>query len=174
MLGTVLMCLAFVFLLFAAFSWPTADGAGRVRWGWLGMVCWCASILFSGPLSAMFRVLAVVSIAVGLLSMATPASATHYVVAAAAAVTTGSPSAPSAAAGGGSAGAACVAGCALVAGGIVVIFVLIVADKVKRIMAGPACATGKMRQSWFGMVKDDPELWLPKCPRQRTVVSVRG
>lgn len=52
MLGTVLVCLAFIFICFAAFSWPPE---GRVKWGWLGLACWMASILFAGPLMSLFR-----------------------------------------------------------------------------------------------------------------------
>lgn len=41
----VLIAFAFVFALFAAFQWP---GEGRVKWGWLAMSCYFASILFTG------------------------------------------------------------------------------------------------------------------------------
>lgn len=106
MLGTVLMCLAFVFLLFAAISWPVE---GRIKFGWLGMTFWAASILFSGPLQSIFRAFIVVSFAIGLLAMATPAGATGvHAVAAVAGVKAGG--LHIAAVGGGAAGAV-VAGC---------------------------------------------------------------
>lgn len=42
----------------------------------------------------------------------------------------------------------------------------IVIDKVKRVAEGPACATMGLRQSWFGKVRDAPEIWLPLCSWQ--------
>lgn len=51
----------------------------------------------------------------------------------------------------------------------------IVADEVRRTIDGPACATMRMRQSWFGKVRDEPKLWRKLCPRKRSnTVSVRG
>lgn len=52
------------------------------------------------------------------------------------------------------------------------VVVLIVVDKVKRVIDGPACATMKWRQSWFGKVRDMPELWLPLCSWQKKGVAV--
>ena len=64
-------------------------------------------------------------------------------------------------------------------GGLVVCIVggMIVVDEAKRIIEGPACATGKMtRRSWFGVVKDEPTLWRPYCnwKGSKTVVAGGG
>lgn len=77
----------------------------------------------------------------------------------------GGTSAGAAAAGGG--GAACTAGCVAVGAGVIGgAAILIVGDEAKRIAEGPACATGKMRRSWFGMVKDEAKLWRPYCKKK--------
>lgn len=47
MLGTVLLCLAFIFACFAAFGWP---GEGRVKYGWLAMAFYFGSLLFGAGL----------------------------------------------------------------------------------------------------------------------------
>ena len=47
-LATVFLALAFVFAIFAAFSWPVV---GRVQWGWLAMVFFFACLLLGGPLN---------------------------------------------------------------------------------------------------------------------------
>ena len=76
---------------------------------------------------------------------------------------------------GGGGGAACAAGCLWAGAFVTVVAMAIVADEVKRGMAGPACATGKMRQSWFGQVKDEPKLWRPKCKNgDPKPIAVRG
>lgn len=61
-------------------------------------------------------------------------------------------------------------------GGLVVctVAVLIVADEIRRSVEGPACATNKMtRQSYFGVVRDEPKLWRPLCQRQRDPNTIR-
>lgn len=45
MVGTVLLCFAFVFALFEAFGWPKSD---RVHLGWLAFSCFVAASLL-GP-----------------------------------------------------------------------------------------------------------------------------
>ena len=73
--------------------------------------------------------------------------------------------------GGGGGGAAGAAGCLWVGAFVTVVSMAIVADEIKRETAGPACATGKMRKSWFGMVEDVPRLWRPKCKRSDPVMA---
>lgn len=50
MLGTVLLCFAFVFAVLASWGWP----AVRVHLGWLAMSFYFASLLF-GSVSHLFR-----------------------------------------------------------------------------------------------------------------------
>lgn len=52
MLGTILMCFAFVFAVFAAAGWPQL---GRVHFGWLAIALLIGGMLFAGPVGALFR-----------------------------------------------------------------------------------------------------------------------
>lgn len=52
MLGTVLLCFAFVFAVFAAASWPSSDASvpwrQRIHLGWLALAFYIAASLFWG------------------------------------------------------------------------------------------------------------------------------
>jgi hypothetical protein len=51
MSNLVLLVFAFVFCIIAAFFYPQPAGTpwyGRVHFGWLGISCWIATMLFKG------------------------------------------------------------------------------------------------------------------------------
>jgi hypothetical protein len=82
---------------------------------------------------------------------------------------------PKAASGGGGGGAWCTGGCVGVVVFQGVILAMIVGDEVRRTIDGPACATNKMtRQSYFGVVRDEPKLWRKLCNYDPNIVVARG
>lgn len=77
--------------------------------------------------------------------------------------------------GGGGGAAWCAGGCVAVAGFEGLVLGLIIEDERRRFVAGPDCATNKMtRQSYFGVVRDEPKLWRKLCNWKDPVVASKA